>query len=152
MAAGRAVPQADRSMRGSMLTYRRFMASRSRCLGIAVLLWLAGVQMATAAELLMFESAGCPYCRAWDREIGAIYPLSDLAAAAPLRRVGIDAERPSDLAGIDAIVFTPTFVLFDEGREVGRITGYIGEYQFWGLLDGMVRSMPRSDQSVAEGH
>ncbi|NNG03886.1 MAG: thioredoxin fold domain-containing protein [Inquilinus sp.] len=108
--------------------------------------------MATAAELVMFESAGCPYCRAWDREIGAIYPLSDLAAAAPLRRVDIDAERPSDLAGIDAIVFTPTFVLFDDGREVGRITGYIGEYQFWGLLDGMFRPMPRSaERSVAEG-
>jgi hypothetical protein len=29
-------------------------------------------------------------------------------------------------------------VLMDEGREVGRITGYIGEFAFWGLLTPMI--------------
>ena len=124
----------------------------SRCLGLVGLVWLAAGQTAAAAELVMFEAAGCAYCRAWDREIGAIYPRSDLAAVAPLRRVDIDDERPADLAGISGIVFTPTFVLLDDGREVGRITGYIGEYQFWGLLDGMVGALPRSDRTVAEGN
>ena len=33
-----------------------------------------------------------------------------------------------------AILYTPTFVLMDQGAEVGRITGYAGEEFFWGLL------------------
>ena len=43
-------------------------------------------------------------------------------------------ERPADLAEIRGIIYTPTFVLVDDGEEVGRITGYAGEEFFWGLL------------------
>jgi thioredoxin-related protein len=30
--------------------------------------------------------------------------------------------------------FTPTFVMVDNGREVGRITGYANDDTFWGLF------------------
>ena len=36
-------------------------------------------------------------------------------------------------------VFTPTFVLVREGRELARIEGYPGEDFFWGLLAAMLR-------------
>jgi hypothetical protein len=53
---------------------------------------------------------------------------------APLRRVDIHDALPTDLRGLDAVVYTPTFVLMQDGAELGRILGYGGEDHFWGLL------------------
>ena len=96
---------------------------------------------AIAAELVMFGSPHCPWCEAWESEIGAIYPKTAEGRLAPLRRVDIDQPWPPDLAEIDPVVFTPTFVLLVEGREVGRILGYPGEAHFWGLLDLLLRGV-----------
>jgi hypothetical protein len=41
-----------------------------------------------------------------------------------------------------AIIVTPTFVLIDEGREIGRMVGYQGSEFFYGLLDGLLRRLP----------
>jgi hypothetical protein len=99
---------------------------------------------ARSAELLMFESAACPYCAQWNAAIGPIYPKTGEGRAAPLRRVDIHTPRPADLAGIKGIVYTPTFVLWHEGREYGRITGYPGEDFFWGMLAELIRKLPAS--------
>jgi hypothetical protein len=90
-------------------------------------------------ELVMFERAGCLYCRAWLAEIGPIYLKSAEGRLAPLRRVDIAGPRPPDLAAVSGIVYTPTFVLRRDGREIGRITGYPGEAFFWGLLGNLLR-------------
>lgn len=109
------------------------MAGAVRIAGIFVLLY-AFAGPASAVELVLFESSDCVWCEAWDEEIGGIYPKTAEARIAPLRRVDIHDERPADLAHIRGIVYTPTFVLVDNGREVGRILGYGGEDFFWGLL------------------
>ncbi len=96
---------------------------------------------ALAAELVMFDSPHCPWCEAWEGEVGAIYPKTAEGRLAPLRRVDIDQPRPPEPAGIDRVVFTPTFVLLVEGREVGRILGYPGEAHFWGLLGSLLRQV-----------
>jgi len=102
----------------------------------AVLLVAATLAAARShgAELVMFEASYCEWCAAWHEEIGPIYPKTDEARIAPLRQVDIDDPRPDDLTDIDSIVFTPTFVLMENGQEVGRISGYPGEDHFWGLL------------------
>lgn len=97
----------------------------------------AGMPVA-AAELVMFERKGCVWCLRWDREIGPIYPKTEEGRIAPLRHVSLDRGPPVDMALAEPVFYTPTFVLMDEGREVGRITGYIGEDAFWGLLGQMV--------------
>ncbi len=97
----------------------------------------------SAAELVMFESQACPWCEAWDEEIGEIYRLTDEARIAPLRRVDIDDPLPEDLGGIRAVVYTPTFVLVEDGKEIGRILGYPGENFFWGLLGIELKKLAR---------
>ena len=77
----------------------------------------------------------------FDAEVGKIYPKTDEAARAPLRRVDINGPRPADLAEIDFGAFTPTFVLVDGGHERGRIRGYPGEESFYGMLDSMLRDL-----------
>jgi hypothetical protein len=94
-----------------------------------------------AAELIMFERDGCPYCAAFDREVAPIYPKAAEGARAPLRRVDIMRPVPRDLAFVKVERITPVFVLVDKGREVGRIRGYPGEDFFWGQLGVLIRRL-----------
>ena len=82
----------------------------------------------------MFETRSCTWCEAWDREVGGIYHKTPEAQAAPLRRVDLNAPRADDLAGLRRVLYSPTFVLLEGGREIGRIQGYPGADHFWGLL------------------
>ncbi len=107
----------------------------------AAALALTGAAAGARAELalLMIEQAGCVYCAQWDREISAIYPRTDEGRAAPLRRHNLRAPTPPGVTLDRPPLFTPTFILLDDGREVGRIEGYPGEDFFWGLLGGLLK-------------
>ena len=94
-----------------------------------------------AAELLMFEEAGCPWCARWHAEVGPGYPKSSEGRIAPLRRLDIRSGVPSGMTLSAPVRATPTFVLVENGREVGRITGYPGADFFWGLLGGLVNKL-----------
>jgi hypothetical protein len=99
-------------------------------------------QPALSAELIMLEEPGCGWCRLWLNEIGPGYPKTDEGRYAPLRRL-----RRADLpvAGVtlrSPVVSTPTFVLVENKREVGRITGYPGADFFYGLLGELLVRSP----------
>jgi thioredoxin-related protein len=113
--------------------------SRFALLGAMFILFAAPA--ARAAELVMFAQAGCPWCESFDREIAPIYPKTEEGLRAPLRRVDIKRSVPADLAFIDRERLTPLFVLVDQGREVGRIRGYPGEDNFWGLLGVLIKRL-----------
>jgi len=107
---------------------------------------------ARAAELIMFERAGCPYCEAFDREVASIYPRTPVGHVAPLRRVDIYRPIPQDLSFLRVERVTPVFVLVDHGREIGRIRGYPGEANFWGLIENLIGQMaPPPDDVHASG-
>jgi thioredoxin-related protein len=93
---------------------------------------------AAAAELVMFRRAGCPYCAAWDRAIGPVYPKTDIGKRLPLRQVDLDRSADGKVALVSPVRFTPTFVLVDQGRELGRLEGYPGEDFFWSLLERLL--------------
>ncbi|MEK9754249.1 MAG: thioredoxin family protein [Rhodospirillaceae bacterium] len=95
-----------------------------------------------AAELVMFLAGNCEWCEVWEKEIGVIYPKTDEARTAPLRRIEIFHPRPADLAKLKGVHYTPTFVLIDGGKEIGRIIGYPGEDFFWELLGGLIKKLP----------
>ena len=105
---------------------------------VAVLLWPAGV---FASELVMFEAVGCPWCQRWDREVGASYSNTEEAKVLPLRRVDVGAAATSGIVLANPVRYTPTFVVVDEGREVGRITGYQSNDTFWGLLGALAAKL-----------
>jgi thioredoxin-related protein len=102
---------------------------------------LISIKVVRAAELVMFESPLCEWCEAWDRDVGVVYHKTEEGRLAPLRRVELHAPRPEDLGTVDAVVYTPTFVLVERGRELGRITGYPGEDHFWGLLGVLLEQL-----------
>lgn len=97
--------------------------------------------MAQASELVMFEQTGCVYCQRWDRDVGALYGKTNEAKALPLRRIDIQAQKMSGIALASPVRYTPTFVVVDNGREVGRITGYSNDDAFWGQFDALAAKL-----------
>jgi len=88
-------------------------------------------------ELLMFEQEGCHYCQVWDENIGGIYDKTPEGKYAPLRKV--DIHHDDKIANVKPVIFTPTFVLYQQGSEVGRVTGYMSDDFFWGLLEMILK-------------
>jgi hypothetical protein len=109
---------------------------------VLLALALFAASPAAGAELLMFEEAGCPWCRAWDREVGAVYARTEEGRRAALRRVDLAAGIPPELRRFGPVRFTPTFVLLACGEEAARIIGYPGEESFWGLLSAALARVP----------
>jgi len=107
----------------------------------------AGAPAAPAAELVMFEQAGCAWCEAFNKDIGAIYDKSEDGLRAPLRRVDITQPLPPDLTFVQVERLTPLFVLVDKGREIGRIRGYPGREMFWTQLYMLMQRLDTSDKS-----
>ncbi len=97
-----------------------------------------GLVGARAAELVVFERAGCVWCARWNAEVGATYAKTAESRKAALRRVDLADGVPADLARLRPVVFTPTFVLVEEGREIGRIEGYADEAFFYAYLGGLI--------------
>ncbi len=96
-----------------------------------------------AAELVMFERGGCVWCARWNRDIAPVYGRTAEGQRLPLRRVDISVDRKGGIALREPVLYSPTFVVVDDGREVGRITGYAGEEAFWGLLGALTARLPR---------
>ncbi|MCY0095627.1 transcriptional regulator [Hoeflea ulvae] len=94
-----------------------------------------------AAEMIMYEQPGCVWCQRFNAEIAPAWPKTDQGRRAPLRRVDIHETIPADLAGIPVERFTPTFVLVEDGQEIGRLRGYPGDQFFWVLVDEMLAKL-----------
>ena len=119
-------------------------------LATALVFVVLAVPRADAAELLMFEEDWCHWCEKWNDEVGVVYAKTAEGKRAPLRRIDIHGEFP-DVRLKSRPQFTPTFVLIDQGRELGRIEGYPGEDFFWGLLGRLLEKLPPPAKPSADG-
>lgn len=119
----------------------KLISKLHRLLGpLAALLCLLALP-ARATELMMVETPGCGWCRQWHAEIGPGYPKTAEGRFAPLRRHQLG----EPFAGVvlrSAVVSTPTFIVVDGGKEIGRIIGYPGAEFFYGLLDEILARLP----------
>ena len=89
-----------------------------------------------AAELLMVEQQGCYYCLEWKDQLGHIYSKTPEGKFAPLKPIDItDVDKISGLKR--DVIFTPTFVLMENNKELGRLEGYSSEDFFWELLEAV---------------
>jgi thioredoxin-related protein len=117
-----------------------------RKLALLVLLSVVGVAANAAglqaAELLMFDDPNCGWCRRWHAEIGQGYPHSQEGQRAPLRRVHIRDQNAAGVALARPVQGTPTFVLVDKGRELGRIVGYSGAHFFYPQVGELLGKLP----------
>lgn len=105
-----------------------------RLLASAALVF-AGLATSVSAEyrLIMVEQPGCAYCAAWDDEIAPAYPKTAEGRFAPLMRADLHLGPPEGVTYDRRVNFTPTFILTDDGQEIARMEGYVGQDFFWPL-------------------
>ena len=91
-------------------------------------------------KLLMITADYCVYCQIWEKEIGQIYPKTDIAKSFPLERIELDEHSIRNDSDNNETKITPTFVFFKENEEIGRIIGYSSAEMFWWQVDEILAS------------
>lgn len=90
---------------------------------------LVGASLDTERQLVVFEAADCAFCAKFRKEISASW-TSPVAIVHTL-----DAREPEGWQLAKPLFATPTIVLFENGKEVSRYTGYNGDKaRFWQWL------------------
>lgn len=86
-------------------------------------------QHLASTQLVVFEGVDCSYCRQLEKEV-----LSHWQSAVPVIKT-LSTQAPQGWHLNSPLWASPTTVLFREGREVSRFTGYNGDHQaFWNWL------------------
>lgn len=80
-------------------------------------------------QLIVFEAEDCPYCKVFKAEI-----LNGWSSEVPIATT-LNPQPPEGWTLSKTLFATPTIVLFEEGKEVSRYTGYKGDKErFWKWL------------------
>ena len=89
-------------------------------------------------KLLMITADYCIYCQIWEKEIGKIYPKTEISKSFHLERIELDEylfdNNINDTNNYETKI-TPTFVFYRGNNEIGRITGYSSAEMFWWQVD-----------------
>ena len=114
----------------------RVFASPFKILALGVLLIFAALPHIAIAStrLVMVTSDHCPFCQAWERDVGVLYDKSPYAPSLPLTRVDIGSAMPEGVALQSPVLGTPTFLIIQNGQEIDRQRGYDDEEMFWWWL------------------
>ena len=105
-----------------------------------IILFFLFLSKSTFAEnkLLMITADYCIYCQIWEKEIGKIYPKTEISKSFPLERIELDEylfdNNINDTNNYETKI-TPTFVFYRGNNEIGRITGYSSAEMFWWQVD-----------------
>ena len=103
---------------------------------ILIVIFLSSLKSSFADDkLLMITADYCIYCQIWEKEIGKIYPKTDISKSFPLERIELDEHSIRNELDNYVTKITPTFVFFNENKEIGRIIGYSSAEMFWWQVD-----------------
>jgi len=118
------------------------MISKSRILinyiAVSIFVFLANSSLA-ANNLVMVTSEYCIYCQIWEKQIGKIYPKTDIAKNYPLKRIELEDFLKNHYYNVEKTNITPTFIFFEDQNEIGRITGYSNPEMFWWQVDEILQ-------------
>ena len=98
-------------------------------LGGARLPPLDGATLNRSRQLVMYEADDCAYCERFDKEV-----MASWTSSVPIARTKVP-QAPTGWTLAKNLFATPTIVLFKNGKEVSRYTGYTGDKAgFWKWL------------------
>lgn len=89
--------------------------------------------------LLMITDKTCLICMVWEKQIGKIYPKTEIANKFPLSRIEINDFVNYSKHKIKKTNITPTFIFIRNNNEKGRIEGYTSPEMFWWQVDEIIR-------------
>ena len=88
--------------------------------------------------LLMITDKTCLICMVWEKQIGKIYPKTEIANKFPLSRIEIKDFVNYSKHKLKKTNITPTFIFIRNNNEQGRIEGYTSPEMFWWQVDEIV--------------
>ena len=101
-----------------------------------ITIYFSFINIASAKnELLMVTDKNCIFCIVWEKEIGKIYPKTEIAKTYPLKRIEIKEFNKKTPMGLKKANVTPTFILIKNKKEKGIILGYSNPEMFWWRID-----------------
>lgn len=90
---------------------------------------LDGSMLRADRQLVVYDAQDCPYCEKFEAQV-----LAGWNADVPFAKTR-SQKAPTGWTLAGPLLGTPTIVLFEQGREVARFTGYTGEpKKFWQWL------------------
>ena len=88
--------------------------------------------------MIMITDKNCLYCIVWEKQIGNIYPKTEIAKQYPLVRIEKKNNNDFKKYGLEKINLTPTFIFLKDNKQIGRIKGYTNPEMFWWQVDEII--------------
>ena len=88
--------------------------------------------------MIMITDKNCLYCIVWEKQIGKIYPKTEIAKKFPLHRIEVKNFVNYTKYDLKKTNITPTFIFIKNENEVGRIEGYTNPEMFWWQVDEII--------------
>ena len=88
--------------------------------------------------MLMITDKTCLYCIIWEKQIGKIYPKTEVSKRFPLSRIEVKDFASYKKYNLKKTDITPTFIFIKNAREEGRIEGYTNPEMFWWQVDEII--------------
>jgi len=99
-----------------------------------------------ARQLIVFEAEECPFCKAFRAE-----ELNHWSSEMPVVTT-FSTQPPAGWELEKSLFATPTMVLFEDGREISRYTGYKGDKErFWKWLGFQILTPEQKKIAFAQG-
>jgi len=88
--------------------------------------------------MIMITDKNCLYCIVWEKQIGKIYPKTEIAKKFPLHRIEVKNFVNYTKYDLKKTNITPTFIFIKNDNETGRIEGYTNPEMFWWQVDEII--------------
>ena len=88
--------------------------------------------------IIMITDKNCLYCIVWEKQIGKIYPKTEIAKKFPLHRIEVKNFVNYTKYDLKKTNITPTFIFIKNDNEAGRIEGYTNPEMFWWQVDEII--------------
>tara|TARA_Y100000766_G_scaffold57448_1_gene46979 strand:- start:3 stop:383 length:381 start_codon:yes stop_codon:yes gene_type:complete len=105
---------------------------------IFITLIFQSVNAKDTSLMIMITDKNCLYCIVWEKQIGKIYPKTEIAKKFPLHRIEVKNFVNYTKYDLKKTNITPTFIFIKNDNEVGRIEGYTNPEMFWWQVDEII--------------
>ena len=105
---------------------------------IFIISMFKSVNAKDSSLMIMITDKNCLYCIVWEKQIGKIYPKTEIAEKFPLHRIEVKNFVNYTKYDLKKTNITPTFIFIKNDNEAGRIEGYTNPEMFWWQVDEII--------------
>lgn len=117
---------------------KKYISTLIIVLFIFIISIFKSVNAKDSSLMIMITDKNCLYCIVWEKQIGKIYPKTEIAEKFPLHRIEVKNFINYTKYNLKKTNITPTFIFIKNNNEEGRIEGYTNPEMFWWQVDEII--------------